>query len=97
MQTRDEYVEIAEAASYMQFVNNIFEVKYNWKPNDKWKVVPSLRISNETPWSTPKKYLDTDSEPFRINTMVYTATINSSYDLNSRLNFSGGISLDRDD
>jgi outer membrane receptor for ferrienterochelin and colicin len=97
LQTRDEYVEIADAASYMQFVNNIFEVKYNWKPNDKWKVVPSLRISNETPWSTPRKYLETDNEPFRINTMVYTATINSSYDLNSRLNFSGGISLDRDD
>ncbi|MFN8155292.1 MAG: TonB-dependent receptor plug domain-containing protein [Bacteroidia bacterium] len=97
VQSRDEYVEIAEAAGKLEFTNHIFESHYTFQLNEKLKIIPSFRLSNEVSWSSPKRYIETDPEPFRINTTVYNGTINATYDYSENLNLSAGVSSQTED
>ncbi len=90
--SRDEYVEIGSANGEMEFTNNVLETHYTFKAGKKLSIIPSLRVSGETSWSSPKDKLDTDPEPFRINTIVYNGVINGTYDYDENLNLSAGIS-----
>ena len=91
IQSRDEYVEIAAQTGKLEFSNNILESHYTIRANDKLKIIPSFRLSNEISWSTPKSDLETDPEPFRINTTVFNGVINATYDAGEKLNISGGV------
>ena len=92
IQSRDEYVEIGEKTGWMEFNKNTLETRYNINIGKKLKIIPSAQISTEVSWSSPKKDLDTDPEPFRINTLVYSGSVNSTYDYSERLNISAGVS-----
>ncbi|MBL7925061.1 MAG: TonB-dependent receptor plug domain-containing protein, partial [Bacteroidia bacterium] len=96
LQSRDEYVESAGSPHLMQFTQQSFEAKYEWTKNEKLKIIPRFRFSYQNPWSTPKKYLDEDPEPFRINSLGYLASINGSYNAGPKLNLSGGGSWQLD-
>ena len=92
---RDEYVDIADRKSNLQFMSNSIETKYEWKSGEKFKLIPRFRFNYENPWSSPKKDLKTDEEPFSIYTTSYIASLTSSYDFKDGLNISGGVSWDK--
>ncbi len=92
VESRDEYVEIGAAANEMNFTHTTFDTKYEWKRGDRFKLIPGLQLTQQRPWSTPKKNMESDNEPFRINSISCQALVNSSYDFSDELNLTGGIS-----
>lgn len=91
LKSRDEYVEIAEKAGYMNFISNSLVTKYEWSPSKKIKIIPGFQLAVQKPWSTPSSNLNTDNDAFLIKTAGYQASINSSFDADEKLNLSGGI------
>lgn len=97
IKSRDEYVEIAEKAGWMAFLNNSIEAKYEYKNGDKLKLIPGIQVSHQRPWSTLKSKLSSDPEPFFIKTTGYQATLNGSYECNTALSLSAGVSWNRNE
>lgn len=97
VKSRDEYIEIGESAEWMNFTSNAIETKYEWKQGNKFKLIPSIQISRQSPWSTPTSKVNSYNEPFLITTIGYQAALNTSYDFNKELNLSGGITWNRNE
>lgn len=96
LNSRDGYVEIKEKASQFQFTAHNFEAKYEINANDKFKIIPRLVISKQYPWSSPKRTLETDENPFRTQTLGLFGSINLVNDISEKFNLISGVSLRRD-
>jgi outer membrane cobalamin receptor len=96
LNSRDSYVEIKEKASQFQFTAHNFEAKYEINANENFKIIPRIVISKQYPWSTPKKTVAVDEDPFRIQTLGLFGSINFVNDISEKFNLISGISLRRD-
>ncbi|MBP6511127.1 MAG: TonB-dependent receptor [Bacteroidia bacterium] len=96
IQGRDNYVAIANVKSICQFTSNNIEAKYEIKANKKFKIIPRIVVSKQYPWSTPKKSIDVDTDPFLKNTVSILGAINTVNDFNENINLSSGITLKRE-
>lgn len=95
IQSRDKYIAISLRPQQVEFTSHHSEIKYQLALHKKLTVIPSVRLSFETPWSTLRKNLEKDMKPFRINTSTYTGAVNASWEMGEQTNVSFGTTLDQ--
>jgi len=96
VQSMDNYVELAEKPGNYFFRSHSVEAKYEWKTNDKLKIIPRFVLTKQYPWSTSKKKIETDEFPFRVNTLSMLGSINATYELSEKINITSGVSIKRE-
>ena len=81
---RDGY-DVIKSNTYKEtYYGKYFELKYNWKINEKLTITPRLNFKQQDPWSTDE--VDSLTPAYHKTANRYTGNLSASYNINRYIN-----------
>lgn len=97
MEERDHYSVVIPEPTTNHFYSYTFDAKYEYKPTERWNIVPRFNFSRQIPWYIDNRDLNQQfATYYKAVCDRYTGSAIASYDW-SRIKLLGGVEFYHDD